>query len=123
MHPETYEQAIEFFSDAENCRAYILSQRWPDGIVRCPQCGSDRVLFLKKYSRWKCSNDHDRRQFTLKTGTAFQHSQIGLDKWFLALWIVVTAKGTISSYEVAKKLGVTQKSAWFMLCRLRRALE
>jgi transposase-like protein len=119
--PSTLQEAILFFSDAERCRQYLIDRRWPDGVT-CPRCGSKKVAYQPKYNRWQCASDHDRRQFTLKTGTIFEDSPIGLDKWLAVMWQVVNCKNGISSYEVHRAIGVTQKTAWFMDHRIRFAL-
>jgi transposase-like protein len=121
MEPKTLKQAIEYFADAKNCREYLVATRWPDG-VECPRCGSKNVKFSEKYNRWQCGSHHERRQFTLKTGTIFEESPLGLDKWLAAMWLLVNSKNGVSSHEVSRSIGVTQKSAWFMLHRLREVL-
>ena len=121
--PKTLLEAVEFFSDYENCRNFMVEARWPDGVVKCPICGSDHVTYMVNTRRWKCYGKHPRAQFTLKVGTIFEDSPIGLEKWLPALWLIVNCKNGISSYEVARGLGVTQKSAWFMLHRLRLAMR
>ncbi len=120
--PKTLQQAILYFADAKNCREYLVARRWPNG-VECPRCGSKSVKFSEKFNRWQCASHHDRRQFTLKTGTIFEESPIGLDKWLLTMWQVVNCKNGVSSYEIGKDIGVTQKSAWFMLHRLREVMH
>lgn len=119
--PKTLQEAILYFANPANCREYLVARRWPDGVI-CPRCGSKDVLFLEKYNRWHCRAKHDAPQFTLKTGTIMEESPIGLDKWLMAMWQIVNCKNGISSYEVAKAIGVTQKSAWFMDHRIRLAL-
>src|ERR1700730_16411006 len=119
--PKTLQEAILYFATPANCREYLVVRRWPNGVT-CPRCGSLNVLFLEKYNRWHCRQKHDAPQFTLKTGTIFEDSPIGLDKWLLAMWQVVNCKNGISSYEVHRAIGVTQKSAWFMDHRIRFAL-
>lgn len=119
--PATLQEAILFFSDAERCRQYLIARRWPNGVT-CPRCGSEKVKFQEKYNRWQCAGSHDSRQFTLKTGTTFENSPIGLDKWLAAMWQIVNCKNGISSYEVHRAIGVTQKTAWFMDHRIRFAL-
>jgi transposase-like protein len=119
---KTLKDAIVFFSDATRCREYLTEQRWPDGVI-CPRCGSKDVLFLEKYNRWHCRAKHDAPQFTLKTGTVMEDSAIGLDKWLPAFWLLANCKNGISSYELHRALGVTQKSAWFMLHRIRYAMQ
>lgn len=119
--PKTLQEAIVYFKHPANCRSYLVARRWPDGII-CPRCGSDRVLFLEKYNRWHCRQGHDAPQFTLKTGTVMEDSPIGLDKWLAAMWQIVNCKNGISSIEVHRAIGVTQKTAWFMDHRIRFAL-
>lgn len=121
--PKTLQQAILFFSDYENCRKAVESIRWPDGIVRCPHCGSEKVAYLETQRRYKCYAKHPKAQFSLKVGTIFEDSPIGFEKWLPALWLLTNCKNGISSYELARALGVTQKTAWFMLSRLRLALQ
>lgn len=119
--PKTLQQAIIYFSNPDNCREYLIARRWPDGIT-CPRCGSEKVTAQPKYNRWQCASHHERRQFTLKTGTIFEDSPIGLDKWLAAMWLIVNSKNGVSSYEIHRSLGVTQKTAWFMDHRIRLAL-
>jgi transposase-like protein len=121
MEPRTLQEAIVYFSKPENCREYLVARRWPNGVT-CPRCGSTNVLFLEKYNRWHCREKHSAPQFTLKTGTIFEDSPIGLDKWLTAMWQIVNCKNGISSYEVHRAIGITQKSAWFMDHRIRLAL-
>jgi transposase-like protein len=118
----TLQEAIVYFSDPTNCREYVVARRWPNG-VECPRCGSKNVTFLEKYNRWQCSTRHDGRQFTAKTRTIFEDSPLGLDKWLTAMWQVVNCKNGVSSYEVHRAIGVTQKTAWFMDHRVRHALS
>lgn len=120
--PRTLQEAILYFSDPKHCRNYMVAQRWPDGAI-CPQCGSKKVKFQEKHNRWQCASNHARRQFTLKTGTIFEDSPLGLEKWLPAVWLITSAKNGISSYELSRALGVTQKSAWFMLHRIRESLK
>jgi transposase-like protein len=122
MKLATLQDAIIYFSDATRCREYMVAQRWPDG-VECPRCGSKDVLFLEKYNRWHCRAKHEAPQFTLKTGTVMEDSPIGLEKWLPAFWLLANSKNGISSYELHRALGVTQKTAWFMLHRVRVGME
>lgn len=122
MKATTLQEAILYFSKSENCREYLVARRWPRG-VRCPRCGSKHVTFQPKHDRWQCAGHHARRQFTLKTGTLFEDSPIGLDKWLVAMWLVVNCKNGVSSYEISRAIGVTQKTAWFMDHRIRLALS
>jgi len=121
--PKTLREAILFFADYENCRKAVEAIRWPDGVVRCPTCGSEHVIYLATQRRFKCYAKHPKAQFSLKVGTIFEDSPIGLEKWLPALWLLTNCKNGISSYELARALGVTQKTAWFMLSRLRLALQ
>ena len=121
--PKTLLEAIRYFSDFVNCHRFMMDLRWPDGKVRCPQCDSNHVVYLAKARVWKCYTKHPRQKFSLKTGTVFEDSPLGLDKWLAAVWLIVNCKNGISSYEVGRDLGVTQKSAWFMGHRIRLALQ
>lgn len=120
---KTLRDAIIHFSEFENCKALMMYLRWPDGKVTCPHCGSQKVTYLAKNRVWKCYTGHSQPKFSLKTGTIFEDSPLSLEKWLPALWLVVNAKNGISSCELARALGVTQKSAWFMAHRLRYALK
>lgn len=119
----TLQEAIQFFSNYENCKAFLVSLRWPDGTVRCPQCGSDHVTYLENARLWKCYNKHPQQKFSLKTGTVFEDSPLGLDKWLPCMWMLVNCKNGVSSHEIGRALSVTQKTAWFMLQRCRLALQ
>ena len=121
--PKSLREAIIFFSNDENCRKTVEAIRWPDGVVACPRCGSEKVTYLKTQRRWKCYAKHAKPQFSLKVGTILEDSPIGFDKWLPALWLLTNCKNGISSYELARHLNVTQKTAWFMLSRLRLALQ
>ncbi len=121
--PTTLQQAILFFADADNCHDFMVSLRWPDGKVLCPRCGSDDVSYLPNARVFKCYVKHPRQKFSLKVGTIFEDSPIGLEKWLPAMWLVVNCKNGISSWEVHRALGVTQKTAWFMLHRIRLAMQ
>src|SRR3984893_6876465 len=121
MEPKSLQQAIIYFADPKNCREYLVARRWPDG-VSCPRCGSKNVLLFEKDNRCHCREKHDAPQFTLKTGTIMEDSPIGIDKWLTAMWQIVNCKNGISSYEVHRAIGVTQKTAWFMDHRIRFAL-
>lgn len=120
--PTTLQEAIIYFSNPANCRDYLVARRWPKGVT-CPRCGSKDVLFLENYNRWHCRAKHEAPQFTLKTGTVMEDSPIGLDKWLTAMWQIVNSKNGISSCEVHRAIGVTQKTAWFIDHRIRFALS
>jgi len=122
--PQTLQEAIVYFSDQENCLKYLVARRteWSNGVI-CPTCGSDKVSFLKNQLRWQCAAHHAKRQFSVKVGTIFEESPIGLDKWLAAMWMILNCKNGISSCEIARALGVTQKTAWFMLHRIRLAQQ
>ncbi|MGH9511542.1 MAG: IS1595 family transposase [Terriglobales bacterium] len=121
--PKTLQQAMQFFRDAENCRQFMISVRWLDGKVRCSHCDSEKVTYLEKAKLYRCYGDHPKQKFSLKVGTVFEDSPIPLDKWLPAVWLVVNCKNGISSYELHRAIGVTQKSAWFMLHRIRLAIQ
>src|SRR5713101_4895025 len=120
--PATLTDAIRYFSDQATCQAFLVALRWPGG-VQCPTCGSGDVTHLVEYRRWKCHTKHPRQQFSVKVGTIFEDSPLGLDKWLPAVWMIVNDENGISSYEVARALGITQKSAWFMMHRIRLAMQ
>jgi transposase-like protein len=117
------QDAIIFFSKFENCKAFMIQLRWADGKVSCPRCGAEKVTWLDKARVWKCYAKHASPTFTLKTGTIFEDSPIALEKWLPAVWLISSCKNGISSYELSRDLGVTQKSAWFMLHRIRLAMQ
>src|ERR1022692_588458 len=121
--PKTLQDAILYFAEFENCKAFLLTLRWPDGIVKCPHCLSEKIFWIEKERVWKCYGKHDHAKFSLKTGTLMEDSPISIDKWLVALWLVVNCKNGISSCEVAKDLGLTQKSAWFLNHRIRMMLH
>lgn len=120
--PNTLIEAIKFFSEAENCRKFMIAIRWADEVVRCPHCGSDAVVYMEKAKLYNCKVKHPKQKFSLKVGTIFEDSPIGLDKWLPAVWLLSNCKNGISSYETARAIGVTQKSAWHMLHRIREAM-
>lgn len=120
--PKTLLQAILHYSDADTCQQELAAARWPSG-VECPTCGSKKVGYLVNQRRWQCSQKHPRRQFSVKVGTIFEDSPIGLDKWFVVMWMLAACKNGVSSYEVHRAIGVTQKTAWFMLHRIRLAMQ
>ena len=117
--PATLQEAIVYFSNPENCLNYLARKRWPDGNVTCPTCGSQHVSFLANQLRWQCASHHPKRQFSIKVATIFEDSPLGLDKWLPAMWLITNAKNGISSWEIHRALGVSQKTAWFMLHRIR----
>ena len=122
MHtPKTLMEAAKFFTE-DVALAFFVKMRWPAGVC-CPHCGSTNVLYLPNQRRWKCREKHPRPQFSAKVGTIFEDSPLGLDKWFVAVWSITNAKNGISSCELARAIGVTQKSAWFMLHRVRHAMH
>ena len=121
--PTTLVEAIRYFADSDVCLDFMVSLRWPDGVVTCPNCGRDDVRFIPTRRIWECRSNHPKRQFSVKVGTIFEGSPIGLDKWLAAIWMISSAKNGVSSYEIARAIGVTQKSAWFMLHRIRLAMQ
>jgi hypothetical protein len=121
--PKSLQEAIVYFSNPDNCIDYLAIRRWPNGIVTCPTCGSVKVKFSEKRRSWTCSAHHAKREFSIKIGTVMEDSPIPLDKWMTATWLVTNCKNGISSYEIARDVKVTQKSAWFMLHRIRLAMQ
>src|SRR5713101_532133 len=120
--PKTLQQAILYFADPDNCLKWVVKLRWPNG-VECPSCGRTDARFLANQRKWQCKSVHHHRQFSAKVGTIFEDSPITLDKWLVAVWLIANCKNGISSYEIARSIGVTQKSAWFMLHRIRLAMQ
>jgi len=119
--PQTLQEAMSYFADPDRCFEYAVNLRWPDGKITCPRCGSEEHSFISTRRLWFCKNC--KKQFTMKVNTIFEDSPLGMDKWMTALWLLVNCKNGISSCEVARDLGVTQKTAWFMLHRLRLAMQ
>src|SRR5271167_745157 len=122
--PKSLQEAILYFSDQENCLNYLVVRRpeWANGVV-CPTCGGTKVSFLKNQLRWQCSARHPKRQFSVKVGTIFEDSPLGLDKWLPCVWLINNCKNGVSSWEIHRGLGVTRKTAWFMLHRVRLAMQ
>jgi transposase-like protein len=120
--PKTLLDAVKHFSDFDNCKKAMIALRWPDGVT-CPTCGSKAVYWDSSRKGWECKTRHPKRKFTLKTGTIFEDSPLGLDKWLPAVWMIANMKNGISSWELHRATGVTQKTAWFMLHRIRLAMQ
>lgn len=120
--PSNLKDAIVYFSDQDVAIEFLRDIRWPNG-VECPTCGSKDVYYIKTQRRWKCKNVHPKQQFSVKVGTIFEDSPVGLDKWLPAAWLVTNCKNGISSYELSRDLKVTQRTAWFMLHRVRHAMR
>lgn len=118
--PETLIEAVSYFADEQRALDFVVSMRWANGVT-CMHCESKEVTFLATRKIWKCKGC--RKQFSAKTGTVLEDSPIKLDKWLCAFWLIANAKNGISSYEIHRALGVTQKTAWFMLHRIRLALH
>jgi transposase-like protein len=118
---KTLQVAIRWFADPKHCLEAVKQMRWPDGKIACPFCDKDRHYWLDKQMRWKCAGC--RKQFSVKQGTIFEDSPLSLDKWLCAMWLIANCKNGISSYELARDIGITQKSAWFMLHRIRYAMQ
>jgi len=120
--PKTLLEAVRYFSDPDRALSLLVAIRWPDGVA-CPTCGSKDASFLKTRHLWKCKNDHAKRQFSVKVGSIFEDSPIAFDKWLVAMWLIDNCKNGVSSYELSRDLKVTQRTAWFMLHRLRLAMQ
>jgi len=121
--PVSFQQAIQHFSDPDVALAYMIRLRWPDGVVTCPTCDRKDPVFLRNQRKWQCKSVHPKRQFSAKVGTIFEDSPIAIDKWLVAVWMLSNCRNGVSSYELARTIGVTQKSAWFMLHRIRVAMK
>ena len=120
--PKTLTEAVIYFAEWEKCRDYLVAHRWPNGIT-CPVCGAGNPYFDKSRKGWECRTRHPKRKFTLKTGTIFEDSALGFDKWLPTVWLIANCKNGVSSHEIARAVGVTQKTAWFMLHRVRLAMQ
>jgi transposase-like protein len=118
--PTSLIQAIRYFSDLDVCTEFVANLRWPNGPV-CPRCGCTEYSYLTTRRLWKCKAC--KKQYSVKLGTIFEDSPLGLDKWLPAVWLAANSKNGISSHELARALGITQKSAWFMLHRIRLAMQ
>jgi transposase-like protein len=121
--PKTLQEAVLYFADIENCHEFVVKLRWPDGRILCPRCGSEEIAYLPNARVFKCYQKHERQKFSLKVGTIFEDSPIGLDKWLPVIWMLVNCKNGVSSWEIHRAIGVTQKTAWFMLQRGRLAMQ
>src|SRR6267378_358930 len=104
--PKTLQQAVLYFSDPDMCLATMIRLRWPDGTIRCPNCGGQKVAFIRSRMVWECAAKHPKRQFSVKVGTIMEDSAIKLDKWLVAMWLIANAKNGISSYELSKAIGI-----------------
>lgn len=120
--PQTLVEAIKHFADPDVTLKTMVDLRWPEG-VRCPTCGRSDVRFISTRRMWECKEKHARRQFSAKIGTIFEDSPLGLDVWFSAIWMIANCKNGVSSYEIHRAVGITQKSAWFVLHRIRLAMK
>ncbi len=122
--PSTLQQAIIHFSNPDNCVSYLVAHRpeWKNGVV-CPTCGSKDVGYIASRRLWQCKSRHPKSQFSVKVGTIMEDSALGLDKWLTAIWMQTSMKNGVSSWEIHRALGITQKCAWHMLHRIRLALQ
>ena len=121
--PQTLHAAIKYFADEDRALDFMKLIRWPDGVVKCPRCNSADISFISTRRIWKCKQAHEKQQFSVKVGTVLEDSPIGLDKWLCGFWLIANAKNGISSYELHRSIGVTQKTAWFMLHRIRLSMQ
>src|SRR5947208_6163543 len=120
--PKTLQEAIRYFGNADNCLNYLVARRWPNG-VSCPTCGRKDVAFVPSRRLWQCKTRHPKAQFSIKTGTILEDSPLGLEKWLPVMWMVANCKNGVSSWEIHRSLGVSQKAAWFMLHRIRLGMQ
>jgi transposase-like protein len=121
--PKTLLEATRYFSDPDVALAAAVALRWKGGPVTCPTCGSTEVHFIATRRIWRCKEQHPQRQFSVKVGTVMEDSPITLDRWMVAIWLLANCRNGISSYELARDLGVTQKTGWFLLHRIRLAMQ
>jgi transposase-like protein len=121
--PKTLQQATVYFADPDNCVAFLMARRWPDGVVKCPICGTEGAKYMPARRVWQCKKRHPGSQFSIKVGTIFEDSAVSLDKWLMAMWMVANCRNGVSSHEIKRTVGVTQKSAWHMLHRIRLAMK
>lgn len=122
LEPATLTEAVVYFANPDNCIAYLSAKRWPNGVV-CPTCGSKDVGFIASRRMFQCKTRHPKAQFSVKLGTILEDSPLGLDKWLPAVWMIGSNRNGISSWELHRAIGVTQKTAWFMLHRVRLAMQ
>lgn len=121
--PQTLIDAVRHFADLDVCHAYMIGLKWPDGKITCPKCAGENIGVIASRRMLQCKSVECRKQFSAKVGTIFEDSPLPLSQWFVAVWCIANAKNGISSCELARALGVTQKSAWFMLHRIRTAMR
>jgi transposase-like protein len=122
-NPQSLIEAVRHYSDLDRCHAYMKGVKWPTGAITCPKCGGSTIGEITSRRMFQCKAKNCRKQFSVKVGTIFEDSPLGLDKWFVAVWCIANAKNGISSCELARALGVTQKTAWFMLHRIRLSMK
>ncbi len=120
--PKTLQQAVKAFADPQFCIELVAAMRWIDGKATCPKCSGTNAHYMESRKVWQCKNKKCKKQFSIKTGTIFEDSAISLENWLMAMWLLVNAKNGISSYELSRATGLTQKSSWFVLHRLRTAM-
>ena len=121
--PGDFEAARSWFRTPENCIALIASSRWTNGEVLCPTCGLGGARFLSTRGFWECKSDHPKKQFSVRAGTLLEESHVSLEQWLTAIWILANSRRKVSSYRLARELGITQKSGWFLLLRIRTAIR
>jgi transposase-like protein len=121
--PKTLQQATVYFSNPDNCVAFLVARRWPDGVVKCPLCSREGAKYIPARRVWQCKTRHAGSQFSVKVGTIFEDSALSLDKWLMAMWMIANCRNGVSSHEIKRTVGVTQKSAWHMLHRIRLAMK
>jgi hypothetical protein len=119
--PPTLEEAIEYFAEPGRSVAFVASRRWTGGVVRCPVCGGTDTRFLAARQLWECKSKHPGAQFSVRTGTLFADSHVSLHHWLVVIWMVANSERRVSSYQVARQVGVTQKTGWLMLRRIKCA--
>ena len=122
-HPKTLIEAVTYFADPDVCHEYMKGLKWPDGEITCPKCDGGNIGEIKSRRMFQCKSKGCRKQFSVKVGTIFEDSPLPLQKWFVAVWMIANAKNGVSSCELHQAVGVTQKTAWHMLHRIRLAMQ
>jgi transposase-like protein len=123
VEPKTLQEAIIYFADLDRCIQYLAARRWPDDVAVCPICERKNAAYVEARRVWQCKSRHPKAQFSIKVGTIMEDSPIALGKWLTAMWMIANCKNGVSSWEIHRAIGVTQKTAWFMLHRIRLAME
>lgn len=121
--PKTLLDAVRYYSDLKVCFETMIRVKWPDGKLVCPKCGHNEAYIIPTRHLLQCKSKTCKKQFSVKVGTIFEDSPLGLDKWFVAAWYIANCKNGVSSHELGRALGVTQKTAWLLMHKIKLAME